>query len=58
MKGVLENPRQQQTHSDNHEHWSFQSLPIPASALSRRSAIFNRARDLSALCQVAGEILR
>jgi len=33
MKGVLEDPRQQQNHSDNYEHWSFQSLPILAPAL-------------------------
>jgi len=26
MKGVVEDPGQQQNHSDDYEHWSFQSL--------------------------------
>jgi hypothetical protein len=56
MKGVFEDPGQQQNHSDNYEHWSFQSLPILTPAPSRR-AENSDARTLR-LRQAAGEILR
>jgi len=58
MKGVFENPRQQQNHSDNYEHRSVQSIPDLALEGPRDAEHSNRTGDAARVRQTAGKILR
>jgi len=58
MEGVIEDPGQQQNHSDDYEHWSFQSLLSSASENARNAVNSDRVRGYSRRRQTVGEILR